>query len=98
MHGVIGGVAPFVRHDQQDAPVRAAQARNIRFVMLNTNGKRIGRDDHFLDQLNEVRPAFYFQFDGFESETYRMIRGDPDLLDIKANFLAGVGPANRKFR
>jgi len=27
MHGVIGGVAPVVRHDQQDAPVRAAQAR-----------------------------------------------------------------------
>ncbi len=43
--------------------VRAAQARSIRFVMLNTNGKRIARDDRFLKGLNEVRPAFYFQFD-----------------------------------
>ena len=47
--------------------VRAAKARSIRFVMLNTNGKRIAHDDRFLEELDEVRPAFYFQFDGFES-------------------------------
>ena len=40
--------------------VRAAKARNIPFVMINTNGKRIARDDRFLDQLNEVRPSLYF--------------------------------------
>ena len=51
--------------------VRAAKARNIPFVMINTNGKRIAKDDRFLEQLNEVRPSLYFQFDGFESETYR---------------------------
>lgn len=67
--------------------VRAAQARNIRFVMLNTNGKRIARDDRFLEQLNEVRPAFYFQFDGFDSETYRIIRGEPNILEEKLRAL-----------
>jgi 7,8-dihydro-6-hydroxymethylpterin dimethyltransferase len=67
--------------------VRAAQARNIRFVMLNTNGKRIARDDQFLEQLKEVRPAFYFQFDGFERETYRIIRGEPDILEEKIRAL-----------
>jgi uncharacterized radical SAM superfamily Fe-S cluster-containing enzyme len=67
--------------------VRAAQARNIRFVMLNTNGRRIARDDRFLEQLNEVRPTFYFQFDGFEPETYRIIRGEPDLLEEKLRAL-----------
>ena len=67
--------------------VRAAQARNIRFVMLNTNGKRIARDDRFLEDLNEVRPALYFQFDGFEPETYRVIRGEPDLLAEKLRAL-----------
>jgi uncharacterized radical SAM superfamily Fe-S cluster-containing enzyme len=74
--------------------VRAAQARNIGFVMLNTNGKRIARDDAFLGQLNEVRPSFYFQFDGFERETYRKIRGEPDLLEEKLlalERLASVG-------
>src|SRR5690349_4131717 len=45
--------------------VRAAKARDIRFVMINTNGKRIARDDRFLRQLDEVRPSLYFQFDGF---------------------------------
>lgn len=63
--------------------VRAAYARNIRFVMINTNGKRIARDDRFVEQLNEVRPAVYFQFDGFERETYRIIRGEPDILEEK---------------
>ena len=40
--------------------VRAAQARGIRFVMLNTNGKRIAEDDRFLEQLNQVRPVALF--------------------------------------
>jgi uncharacterized radical SAM superfamily Fe-S cluster-containing enzyme len=67
--------------------VRAAQARDIRFVMLNTNGKRIARDDRFLEQLKEVQPSFYFQFDGFERETYRILRGEPDILEEKLRAL-----------
>jgi hypothetical protein len=67
--------------------VRAAQARNIRFVMLNTNGKRIARDDRFLDELAAVRPALYLQFDGFEPETYRIIRGEPQILAEKLRAL-----------
>ena len=67
--------------------VRAAQARDIRFVMLNTNGKRIASDDRFLEQLNEVRPSLYFQFDGFERETYRILRGEPDILEEKLQAL-----------
>ena len=67
--------------------VRAAKARNIPFVMINTNGKRIAHDDRFLDQLNEVRPSLYFQFDGFDSETYRIIRGEPDILEEKLRAL-----------
>ena len=67
--------------------VRAAQARDIRFVMINTNGKRIARDDRFLKELDEVRPSLYFQFDGFERETYRAIRGEPDILDEKLRAL-----------
>src|SRR6266436_4622123 len=67
--------------------VRAAKSRGIRFVMINTNGKRIAKDDHFLEQLNEVRPSLYFQFDGFESETYRILRGQPDILEEKLQAL-----------
>jgi uncharacterized radical SAM superfamily Fe-S cluster-containing enzyme len=67
--------------------VRAAKSRGIPFVMLNTNGKRIARDDGFLEQLNEVRPSLYFQFDGFDSETCRILRGEPDILDEKIRAL-----------
>ncbi|MHA1549464.1 MAG: radical SAM protein [Alphaproteobacteria bacterium] len=74
--------------------IRAAYARNIKFVMLNTNGRRISRDDRFVEQLAEVRPAFYFQFDGFESETYRILRGEPDLLEEKLRALDRLAEAN----
>ena len=63
--------------------LRAAKARNIRHVMINTNGKRIATDDAFLEELAEIQPAIYFQFDGFLSETYRVIRGEPDILSEK---------------
>jgi uncharacterized radical SAM superfamily Fe-S cluster-containing enzyme len=67
--------------------VRAAKSRGIPFVMINTNGKRIARDDRFLEQLNEVRPSLYFQFYGFYSETYRVLRGEPDVLEEKIRAL-----------
>jgi len=67
--------------------VRAAKARDIPFVMINTNGKRIAHDDRFLERLNEVRPSLYFQFDGFDPETYRILRGEPNVIDEKLRAL-----------
>jgi len=67
--------------------LRAAKERNIRHVMINTNGKRIASDDRFLEQLAELRPSIYFQFDGFEPETYRALRGEPDILEEKLRAL-----------
>jgi uncharacterized radical SAM superfamily Fe-S cluster-containing enzyme len=55
--------------------------------MINTNGKRIASDDAFLAELAEIQPAIYFQFDGFLSETYRIIRGEPDILEEKLKAL-----------
>jgi len=55
--------------------------------MLNTNGKRIADDDAFLSELSELRPSVYFQFDGFEAETYRILRGEPDILPKKLRAL-----------
>jgi len=67
--------------------LRAAKARPIRHVMINTNGKRIATDDAFVADLTELKPAIYFQFDGFDSETYRVIRGEPDILAEKLRAL-----------
>ena len=74
-------------HPQIIEMMRAAQQRGIPNVMLNTNGKRIARDDRFLSQLAGIRPNIYFQFDGFEPETYRIIRGEPDILPQKLRAL-----------
>ncbi len=67
--------------------LQAAKTRNIRHVMLNTNGKRIAQDDAFLEQLAEVQPTIYLQFDGFASETYRQLRAAPDILEEKLRAL-----------
>jgi uncharacterized radical SAM superfamily Fe-S cluster-containing enzyme len=76
------GGEPSIHH-QIIPMLRAAKDRGIPYVMLNTNGKRIAKDDEFLAQLAEIRPSFYFQFDGFDRETYRIIRGEPDILEEK---------------
>jgi uncharacterized radical SAM superfamily Fe-S cluster-containing enzyme len=74
-------------HPQIIEMMWVAKRRNIRHVMLNTNGKRIAGDDAFLEQLAALRPSIYFQFDGFERETYRLLRGEPDILPQKLRAL-----------
>jgi 7,8-dihydro-6-hydroxymethylpterin dimethyltransferase len=74
-------------HPQIIEMMKAAKKRNIRHVMLNTNGKRIATDDDFLHQLAELHPSIYVQFDGFASETYRILRGEPDILPLKLRAL-----------
>jgi uncharacterized radical SAM superfamily Fe-S cluster-containing enzyme len=61
--------------------------------MINTNGRRIARDDEFVDQLAEVRPAFYFQFDGFERATSLTLRGETDVVDEKLRALDRLAAA-----
>jgi tetraether lipid synthase len=74
-------------HPQIIDMLRAAKRRDIRHVMLNTNGKRIASDDSFLEELGEIRPSIYFQFDGFEQRTYQVLRGEPDILPEKLRAL-----------
>jgi uncharacterized radical SAM superfamily Fe-S cluster-containing enzyme len=74
-------------HPQIVPMLKAAQARGIDNVMLNTNGKRIAHDDRFLAELAEIKPNIYFQFDGFEKRTWEIIRGEPDILPAKLRAL-----------
>jgi hypothetical protein len=74
-------------HPQIIEMIQAAKNRNIRHVMLNTNGKRIAEDDAFLERLSELRPSIYFQFDGFDTDTYRLLRGEPEILPQKLRAL-----------
>ena len=80
-------------HPQIIEFVKAAKARGIRFVMINTNGRRIAHDDKFVAQLAEVRPAFYFQFDGFDRGTALALRGEADIVDEKIRALDRLAAA-----
>jgi uncharacterized radical SAM superfamily Fe-S cluster-containing enzyme len=73
--------------------VKAAKARGIRFVMINTNGRRIARDDEFVAQLAEVKPSFYFQFDGFDRRTSLVLRGEADIVNEKIRALDRLASA-----
>lgn len=74
-------------HPQIVAILRAAKQRDIRHVMLNTNGRRIARDDEFLAALAELQPSIYLQFDGFDTATLETQRGEPALLAEKLRAL-----------
>ncbi len=73
--------------------VKAAKSRDITQVMINTNGKRFADDDRFLAQIAELGPSLYFQFDGFDSRTYEVLRGEPDLLAVKLRALDRLAEA-----
>lgn len=80
-------------HPQIVPMMQAAKDREIRHVMLNTNGKRIAADDEFLAALGELQVSIYFQFDGFEERTYELIRGEPGILPEKLRALDRLAEA-----
>ena len=80
-------------HPQIVPMLQAAKDRGIPHVMLNTNGRRIARDDRFLAELAVLRPSIYLQFDGFAADTHRIIRGEPDLLAEKLHALDRLATA-----
>jgi len=70
----------------------AAKAREIRHVMLNTNGLRLAQDPGFVQQLARYEPTVYLQFDGLADSTYGTLRGR-DLLDTKQRALDHLADA-----
>ncbi len=70
----------------------AAQARSIRYVMLNTNGLRLAQEPEFVRQLARYRPTVYLQFDGLTAPTYQALRGR-DLLALKQQALDHLAEA-----
>jgi len=74
---MLSGGEPTVRKDIEELMLRAMD-KSITRVMLNTNGRRIARDDKFLKFLQEHRRRVevYLQFDGFRGSTYEALRGE----------------------
>jgi len=77
--------------------IDAAQEHPIKAVNLNTNGVRLATDLRFVAELGaRNRPGrpvnIYLQFDGFDQQTHRAIRGK-DLRDIKRRALDNCAEA-----
>ena len=77
-----------------------AKDKGIDYVVLNTNGIRIARDDKFLAGLQKLKPHIYLQFDGFDVSTNLALRGRADLLDFKLRALdrLALGPVRAAAR
>lgn len=69
-------------HPQILDMISLAKRKNIKYVMINTNGIRISMDKGFVKDLAKLNPVIYLQFDGFKKETSNKLRGK-DLTDIK---------------
>jgi uncharacterized radical SAM superfamily Fe-S cluster-containing enzyme len=89
----ISGGEPTL-HPQILDIIRAARARPIRHVMLNTNGIRIANDPGFVAALAEMKRAFevYLQFDALSEHALRTIRG-ADLRRVRERALDALDAA-----
>lgn len=76
--------------------VALARQKGIQYVMVNTNGLRIAHDEGFVERLAQARPHIYLQFDGFETRTYQMLRGRPDLAEVKLRALDRLAEAGMR--
>jgi len=88
---MLSGGEPTVREDFGDI-LRALVDLPITRIMINTNGRRIVRDDKFLELLRTHRNRIevYLQFDGLRGQTYQTLRGE----DVAAEKLAALQRLN----
>ena len=87
----ISGGEPTIHLQVLDI-LAAAKARNIRHVMLNTNGLRLAQDPDFVRQLARYQPTIYLQFDGLTAATHQALRGR-DLRAVKQQALDRLAEA-----
>jgi len=87
----ISGGEPTI-HPQILDILAAAKDRNIRHVMLNTNGLRLATDPDFVEALAAYSPTIYLQFDGLTASTHQALRGR-DLREIKLQALNRLAEA-----
>ncbi len=75
--------------------VDEALARPIDYVMVNTNGIRLGKDDSLVEFLaaRKSRVEIYLQWDGLDTETYLRLRGE-DLVEQKRRTLRRLQEAD----
>jgi hypothetical protein len=86
----ISGGEPTL-HPDLFAVIAAAKRRNVRHVMLNTNGIRLATEPDFVARLAQCMPRFeiYLQFDALSRTALQAIRG-ADLRRTHETALANL--------
>jgi 7,8-dihydro-6-hydroxymethylpterin dimethyltransferase len=69
-----------------------AIAQPIDYIMINTNGLRLAKDQEMLDRLavHRSRVEIYLQMDGVSDQVHEQLRGEP-LAEIKLRALDKIG-------
>lgn len=90
----ISGGEPTI-HPQFFEILDLAKTKPIKHIMVNTNGIKIATDREFARRLAEYMPGFelYLQFDSFEEEALRELRGT-DLRNIRKKALEHLNEFN----
>lgn len=90
---MLSGGEPTVRQDLAEIIDRLLDL-NITRIMINTNGRRIARDDAFLAFLREQRKRVevYLQFDGLRPATHLALRSE-DVAQEKLSALHRLNQA-----
>jgi hypothetical protein len=75
--------------------IKVIKSKNVKYVMLNTNGVRIAKDDKFVEELAQFKGGFeiYLQFDGLDKDVYEKMRGR-DLLQEKLDAIKKLSENN----
>lgn len=81
-------------HPDFETIVDQALARPIDYVMINTNGIRLAKDQALVDKLAEDRDRIeiYLQWDGDDPEMVTRIRGE-DVIAVKRRAMDRLGAA-----
>lgn len=89
----LSGGEPTI-HPQFREILDEALARQIDYLMINTNGIRFAKDASLVDFVaaRKDRVEIYFQFDGLRDSVYTKLRGEP-LLETKLHALERLGAA-----
>ena len=105
----ISGGEPTL-HEKFGEILEIAVSKNVGRVLVNTNGLKIHEDGNLVRLLekHKDRAEVYLQFDGFDDDVYRILRGKPlleqklktvemlDNLGIKMSLTATIGRCNLK--
>jgi 7,8-dihydro-6-hydroxymethylpterin dimethyltransferase len=90
----ISGGEPTV-HPDFFAILDMAKTKNVKHLMVNTNGIRLAKDEAFVAKLATYMPNFeiYLQFDSFKAEALMKLRGS-DLREVRMKAIENLNKYN----